>query len=80
MIDPVSEWFEIAQYYCKNAISITNLVETMWLSRYPITTEITYDHRSEFIGHKFIKSLIESEYGIIVKLSTLGNPMSNAIL
>ena len=43
MIDPVTGWFEITQYDNKGAISIANLVETMWLTRYPITTEITYD-------------------------------------
>ena len=42
--------------------------------------EIMYDQVNEFIGHKFRKSLIEMEYGITPKLSTLGNPTSNAIL
>ena len=35
-IDTVTEWFKITQYDEKIAISITNLVETMWLTRYPI--------------------------------------------
>ena len=35
MIDAVTGWFKIAQYEDKRAISIANLVETMWLSRYP---------------------------------------------
>ena len=35
MIYPVTGWFEIAQREDKKAISIANLVETMWLSRYP---------------------------------------------
>ena len=42
MIDPLTGWFEIAQYNDKRAISIANLVETMWMSRYPIPIEITY--------------------------------------
>ena len=33
MLDPVSGWFEITQYDDKRAISIANLVETMWLTR-----------------------------------------------
>ena len=37
MIDPVRGWLEITQYNNKRAISISNLVETMWLSRYPST-------------------------------------------
>ena len=43
MIDPVTGWFEITQCYDKIAISITNLVETTWLSRYPRPIEIKYD-------------------------------------
>ena len=43
MIDHVTGWFKIAQYDDKRAISIADLVETMWPSRYPRTIEITYD-------------------------------------
>ena len=39
-----------------------------------------YDQLKEFIGHKFRKSLIETEFGITSKPSTSGNPMCNAIL
>ena len=35
MIDPVTEWFEVVRYDDKIVITISNLVETMWLSRYP---------------------------------------------
>ena len=61
-------------------MSIVNLVETTWLTRLHIPTEIMYDQGSEFIGQEFRKSLIEDEYGITSKPSTSGNPMSNAIL
>ena len=33
MINPVTRWFERAQYDDKKLISIVNLVETTWLSR-----------------------------------------------
>ena len=46
MIDPVTRWFEISQYNNKIVISILNLIETMWLSRYPRTIEITFDQGS----------------------------------
>ena len=59
MIDPVTQGFKIMQYNYKRAISIANLVETMWLSRYPRPTEITYDQGSEFIDNEFRKPLIE---------------------
>ena len=80
MIYPVTGWFEIAQYNDKGAISITNLVETAWLSRYPRPIETVYDQGSEFIVHEFIKSLIETEYGITDKPSTLVNTMPIAVL
>ena len=54
MIDPVTGWFEIVQYDDKRSITIANLVETAWLSRYPIPKEITYDQGKEFIGNEFI--------------------------
>ena len=54
MIDPVTGWFEIVQYDDKRSITIANLVETAWLSRYPISKEITYDQGKEFIGNEFI--------------------------
>ena len=80
MIDPITVWFEITQYNNKIVISIANLVETMWLSRYPRPMEVTHDQVSEFIGREFIKSLIEEEYRIVVKPITLGNPISGVIL
>ena len=33
MIDPATGWFEVTQYNNKISISISNLVETIWLSR-----------------------------------------------
>ena len=60
MINPVTGWFEIAQYEDKWAVSIVNLVETVWMSSYPRPIKITYDQGLEFIGHEFIKSLIET--------------------
>ena len=43
MIYPVTGWFGIKQYNDKRAISISNLVESTWLSRYTRPMEITYD-------------------------------------
>ena len=51
MIDPVTGWFKITLYDDKREISITNLVETTWLTRSPRPMEITYDQGSEFIGN-----------------------------
>ena len=43
MIGPVTRWIEISEYNDKRALSIKNLVETIWLSRYRIQKRITYD-------------------------------------
>ena len=61
-------------------MEIANLVETTWLYRYPIPMDITYDQGKHLIGHEFRKPLIEMEYGITVKPSTLVNPIYDAIL
>ena len=53
MIDPLTGWFLITQYEGKRVILIANLVESMWLSRYPRPIEITYEQGSEFIVCKF---------------------------
>ena len=60
MIDHVTGWFKITQYYDIRDISIMNLVKTTWLTRYPRPMEIMYDLGSEFISHKLIKNLIET--------------------
>ena len=80
MIDPITGWFEVVLYDDIIAITITNLVETTLLSRYPRPIEITYDQWREFVAHEFRKSLIETEYEITSKPSTSGNFMSNGIL
>ena len=46
MMYPVTGWFDITKYNNKRAISIANLVETTWLSRYPRPIEIKYDQGS----------------------------------
>ena len=43
MINPVTGWFEVVCYDDKRAITISNLVETKRLSRYPRPIGITYE-------------------------------------
>ena len=59
MIDPITGWFEVEQCDDKRAITIVNLFETTWLSRYPRPIEITHDQEKEFIGHGVRKDLNE---------------------
>jgi hypothetical protein len=53
MIDPATGWFEIHQYDDKRSITVANISEQEWFSRYPWPTQITYDRGSEFIGADF---------------------------
>jgi len=41
MIDPATGWFEIKQYSDKQSITVANIVEQEWLSRYPKPTLVT---------------------------------------
>jgi hypothetical protein len=79
MIDPATGWFEIVQIPDKRPMTIANLVEQVWLSRYPWPTEITYDRGNEFIGHDF-KQNMKNEYGLKCRACTAKNPQANSVL
>ncbi len=79
MIDPATGWFEIQQYDDKQAITVANIIEQEWFSRYPWPTQITFDRGSEFIGQEFQK-MIKEDYGIKAKPITVRNPQANAIV
>ena len=38
MVDPITGYFEIVEYNNECVISLSNLVKTKWLTRYPWTT------------------------------------------
>ena len=80
MIDPVTGWFEIMQYYDKRLISISKLVETKLLNRYPRPMKIIYDQGSKIISHELRKLLLETEQGITSKTITWVNTTYNEIL
>ena len=63
MIDPASGWFEIHQYDDKRVITVANIVEQEWFSRYPWPTQVTFDRGGEFIGSEF-KQMLINDYGI----------------
>ena len=79
LIDPATGWFEMIPYENKQSITIANLTEIHWLSRYPWPELITYDRGSKFIGHEF-KNMVKEDYGITVRPITKRNPQANAII
>jgi hypothetical protein len=79
MIDPASGWFEIHPYDDKRAITVANIVEQEWFSRYPWPTQVTFDRGGEFIGSDF-KQMLINDYGIKRKPISVRNPQANAIV
>ena len=79
MIDPATGWFEIHEYDDRKAISIANIAEQEWFSRYPWPTQVTFDRGGEFIGHEF-QDMLKNDYGITCKPITTRNPQANAII
>ena len=70
MIDPSTGWFEIVQYNNKQADTISNLVEKMWLCRYPCPRINTYNHGIEFLVQALKMTLLKTnmELNTSVKL------------
>ena len=79
MIDPATGWFEIHEYDDKRSVTVANIIEQEWFSRYPWPTQVTFDRGSEFIGHDF-QDMIRNDYGIKAKPITVRNPQANAIV
>ena len=79
MIDPATGWFEIHQYDDKKSITIANIVEQQWLSRYPWPVKVTFDRGAEFMGQDF-RDMMRNDYGIENKPITTRNPQANAIV
>lgn len=78
MIDPATGWFEMRQIQTKSADRIANLLEEVWLSRYPWPTQITFDRGSEFKAEVY--KMITEAYGIRARMTTTRNPQANAIV
>jgi hypothetical protein len=86
MIDPATGWFKIHQYDDKRAITVANIAEEEWFSRYPWPTKVTFDRGSEFIGHEF-KNMF-NDYGVkknqslpaIRKLMQLSNEFTKQLV
>jgi hypothetical protein len=79
MIDPVTRWFEIQQYDDKQSITVANILEQEWFSRYTWPTKVTFNRGSNFIGQDFQKT-IKEDYGAKAKPITVRKPQANAIV
>ena len=78
MIDPATGWFEMKPTSEKDSMTVANIVETTWFSRYPWPQEIVFDRGSEFM--KDFASMVKEDYGIKQRPITTRNPQANAII
>jgi len=62
----------------KKAMTVANIVEQTWLTRYSRPNKLTYDRGTEFM-EEFAR-MIEEDYGNIKKGITKHNPYANAII
>ena len=78
VIDPTMGWFKMKQIANKEPITIANVIETTWLTRYPWPDKIVYDRGSEFLVE--FAEMIKEDYHINKKPITIRNPQANSIL
>src|SRR5687767_15886781 len=67
------------KYDNKKSITVANIAEQEWFSRYPWPTQVTFDRGNEFIGSDFTKMLV-NDYGIKRKPITVRSPQAYAIV
>ena len=78
MVDPVTGWFEQQQLYgTPTAYRCQEILDNVWLARYPRPREIGFDNGGEF---KAEFRVLCNNMGMKAKTSLPWNPQSNAIL
>ena len=78
MVDPTTGWVEFCQLYgTPTAYRVQQILDSVWLSRYPRPKEIGMDNGSEFKG-VFLD--LCSNRGLKPKRSLPWNPQANSIL
>ena len=78
MVDPVTGWFECCQLYgTPTAYRVQQILDTVWLARYPRPREIGFDNGSEF-KKEFLQ--LCGNMGMKPKRGNSWNPQSNSIL
>ena len=78
MIDPATGWFEIASVSTKRADVVSNIIEQMWLSRYPWPQKVITDRGTEFMAEFLI--MMQEDYGVKKNPITARNPQANSIV
>ena len=78
MIDPATNWFEIAAVKTKRADIVANVIEQTWLCRYPWPQTVITDRGTEFLAE--FATMVQEDYGIRKKPISARNPQANSIV
>ena len=76
-IDPATGWFEVCAVPNKQSGTMSQVLNNVWLSRYPCPKRIIFDNGTEF---KKDFQYIFNDYGIKPHPTTIKNPQANSIL
>ena len=77
MMDPATNWFEIAPITNPDSDSCQRAFDSYWLARYPRPQEVGFDNGKEF---KWLFAELCRNFGMKQKPTTDYNPQANAIL
>ena len=78
IIDPATDWFNMAQIPSKMAAEIADITKKTWFTRYPLPQRIMFDRSTDYMA-EFAK-MCQNDYGLKRKPITTSNPQSNAII
>ena len=78
MINPATDWFEMAQIPNKTAAEIAEITEKNWFTRYPLPQQIVFDRGIEFMAE--FSKICQNDYGLKSKPITTRKPQSNTII
>ena len=76
-IDPATGWFKITDVKDKSSANISQLLDIVWLSRYPKPNKVIMDNGSEF--KKDFEPILK-DYNIKISKTTIKNPRANGVL
>ena len=65
MIDPATEWFEIAEIPSKQADQVANVLEQTWFSRYPLPRQVIHDRGTKFMAKVHEMAGLQIEYFVV---------------
>ena len=78
MIDPATDWFEMAQIPNKTTAEIAYINKKTWFTLYPLPQRTVFDRGTEFMAE--FSKMCQNNYGLKRKPVTTINHKYNAII